>query len=203
MENENMNMDNTGMRRRRPFSGTAHSSTNSMEHAENDNTATTTTASSDTVRPAVPRRPQASPSTSTTSNAESSDPQQQQQQQQQQQSEQPQSQNQFAATTASSSPSSSLPHPASLSQGMMPLVQSALRRAAGTSSSSGGGGGEFVPPLHNYRLDRGPLHITADHGNNPYYFPADMIAEDPGATEFLSRLLLLLGSVVIFCLLLF
>jgi hypothetical protein len=189
MEYENSTTNNTGMRRRRPVPGTSHSTINSMEQV--DDTTTTT----ETVRPAVPRRPQASPSPSTV--LPSSDPQQQQQQ-----SEQPQTH--FAPTTTTSSSSPSLPHAASLSQGMMPLVQSALRRAAGAagSSHSVGGGVEFVPPLHNHRLDRGPLYAPEMvSGGNPYY-PAD-IAEDPGATEFLQKLLLLLGSVVLFCLLIF
>ena len=77
-------------------------------------------------------------------------------------------------------------HPASLSHGMLPLVQQALRHAAAV------GGADFVPPLH--RLEG--MHPAA---------PNDGAApiSNRESTEFLSWLLLLLGSFVLFCLLLF
>lgn len=81
------------------------------------------------------------------------------------------------------SPASRSAHPASLSHGMMPLVQHALGRRSDSS---------VVPPL--YRLGQAQDGgMTID----------DLYNADPSATEFLSRLLLLLGSFVIFCLLLF
>ena len=81
------------------------------------------------------------------------------------------------------------PHPASLSHGMLPLVQHALllRRPANANASRG-----VAPPRS--RLDP---RSGVDAGSN-----LDGGAP-PDTTEFLSRLLLLLGSFVIFCLLLF
>ena len=73
---------------------------------------------------------------------------------------------------------------------MLPLVQHALRRAG--SSDVG------VPPVS--RLERAASDGAGVGGAWQHHHDD---GADPGATEFLSRLLLLLGSFVIFCLLLF
>lgn len=84
------------------------------------------------------------------------------------------------------------PHPASLSHALTVSFQQAMR-------NQGGDGGmnynhHYVPPLHR----------REGHGNAALHQQRDMEFEnDPDATEFLSRILLLLGSFVILCLLLF
>jgi RING-type zinc-finger len=89
------------------------------------------------------------------------------------------------ASAVSAAASRTTTHPASLSHGMLPFVQQALRHAAAA------GGAEFVPPLH--RLE-GIQHSSPD-------WAAPVANRE--STEFLSWLLLLLGSFVLFCLLLF
>lgn len=72
------------------------------------------------------------------------------------------------------------PQTASLSHGILaPFVQEAMRRSN-------------IPSIHR-----------PEGFNNPNMYSESMAESDPGATEFLSRLLLMLGSFVIMCLLIF
>jgi hypothetical protein len=86
------------------------------------------------------------------------------------------------ARPAATTPSRQLASTASLSQGLVGSFQSVLRT---------------TPPLH-----RGPAYASQ---HRAFQQDQDQIImdNDPAATEFLSRLLLMLGSFVIFCLLLF
>ena len=79
------------------------------------------------------------------------------------------------------------PHPASLSHGILPLMQHALLRSRSMANNSSNDAG--APPLSRLEQSRHDDAIDLDNA--------------PDTTEFLSRLLLLLGSFVIFCLLLF
>jgi hypothetical protein len=88
--------------------------------------------------------------------------------------------------SAVSASSRTTTHPASLSHGMLPFVQQALRHAAAA------GGAEFVPPLHR---------LEGMHSSSQPDWAAPVANRE--STEFLSWLLLLLGSFVLFCLLLF
>jgi len=74
-------------------------------------------------------------------------------------------------------------HRASLSHGLALSFQQAMMSSISSSPDS-------IPSLHDNRRD-GNFHQTTD------------LESDPDSTEFLSRLLLMLGSFVIFCLLLF
>jgi hypothetical protein len=94
--------------------------------------------------------------------------------------------NNTAASSLPLSPALSIAshnHPqqtASLSHGILaPFVQEAMRRSS-------------VPAIHR-----------PEGFNNPDLYAQSMAEADPGATQFLSRLLLMLGSFVIMCLLLF
>jgi zinc-RING finger domain len=72
------------------------------------------------------------------------------------------------------------PQTASLSHGILaPFVQEAMRRSS-------------VPAIHR-----------PEGFNSPDLYSQSIAESDPGATQFLSRLLLMLGSFVIMCLLLF
>lgn len=85
----------------------------------------------------------------------------------------------------------SIPHSppsATLATGMLPLIQEAMRRAGRQDA--------FVPVIHRPEGFNPSANHSSDNNNMP-------LESDPGATEFLSRLLLMLGSFVIMCLLLF
>jgi hypothetical protein len=59
---------------------------------------------------------------------------------------------------------------------------------------------DTIPPLHR-REGHGNAAAANSHATSAYLQPVAL--GDPDATEFLSRILLLLGSFVILCLLLF
>lgn len=84
-------------------------------------------------------------------------------------------------------------HPASLAHGMLPLVQQALRHVSLAAANGTNGSHDFVPPRHR---------LEGMNSNNNYFY-MQQPNQDRASTEFLSWLLLLLGSFVLFCLLMF
>lgn len=100
-----------------------------------------------------------------------------------------------ATTTGMMTPlSPAAAHPGSLSRGLVISFQQAMRNHHEHNPNNS---------HHNYG-DVPPLHRREGHGNAVLHQQlGGEINNDPDATEFLSRILLLLGSFVILCLLLF
>jgi hypothetical protein len=86
---------------------------------------------------------------------------------------------------------------ASLSHGLALSLQQVLRPAV---TAAGNNPNQTIPPLHR---QEGGGHGTAALAGHGHRHNGSVIEADPDATEFLSRILLMLGSFVILCLLLF
>jgi hypothetical protein len=85
-------------------------------------------------------------------------------------------------------------HRGSLSHGLAFSLQQALRPAVSDANNNNN---TQIPPLHR------PTGGNNNNNNGGVDNQATALQADPDATEFLSRILLMLGSFVILCLLLF
>lgn len=85
-----------------------------------------------------------------------------------------------------------------------------MRNNNNINNGSGSGSGnnnnnnsDYVPPLHRREGHGNVVLYQQQQNQQPQGEESEIMNSDPDATEFLSRILLLLGSFVILCLLLF